>query len=524
MKNSNIFIFILFKLSLSYAFILLFNIFKINTFLLFPLEYIPKKNYKFFNDNNNNLLTPELIMQQIFYKNLITKIEIGTPPITVNIFIKNNDDQFYFASINPSQLSKVPKEDSDFYNFIEQDMYNESLSSSYKKEGCKEVSHMIYHYSEICYAKERLIFNNNNNNLIEKEIYIKLVKNEDENIPGYIGLLYNNSYFQETKSFITLLRGNNLINNYYYFISFDEINPLENKIKAQLIIGGLPHDIFPDKYSIDNYQYTNSYISSFIPAKWRISLDKICLNDNIDNHLITNKLITLSYDIYHIIGTYEIHNIIKNTFMNKLIEENKCFYSNFSQNIHGISNISFYYCKIITKNILYENLNNIKFYSMELDYTFELTKDELFYIKDDYIYLNIIFDENENIYWTLGQIFTTKYSFVFNTDQKQIGFYKNINIKNNNDNNDISNNNYNLQIIICFIVCILFFVCLGIFLGRKIFGWRRKIIANELIEELDYEYKIENNEIKHNVLESKYKSIGNKNKNLFFEMKNKYTE
>ena len=35
----------------------------------------------------------------------------------------------------------------------------------------------------------------------------------------------------------------------------------------------------------------------------------------------------------------------------------------------------------------------------------------------------------------------------------------------------------------------LIFTIVGLVLGKKIFGWRRKIIANELTDELDYEYK-----------------------------------
>ena len=124
----------------------------------------------------------------------------------------------------------------------------------------------------------------------------------------------------------------------------------------------------------------------------------------------------------------------------------------------------------------------------------------------------------------MGQIFTTKYHFVFNTDQKQIGLYTKVNIDKTNDK-VTEKNSYNILIIIVFIICIIIFICIGIFIGRKIFGWNRKVIANEIIEELDYEYKIgKNNDIEPNIKESKYKSIGNKDKNLFFEMKNKVSE
>ena len=175
------------------------------------------------------------------------------------------------------------------------------------------------------------------------------------------------------------------------------------------------------------------------------------------------------------------------------------------------------------KDILYEKINNIKFYSMKLEFTFELTKEELFYIKDDYIYLNIFFSDVVNTCWIMGQIFTSKYNFVFNVDHKQICFYKSIFI-NNSDDNNITNKNNNNLVVFLFLISFFIFTLLGIIIGRKIFGWRRKIIANEIIEELNYEYRIENNEIKNNSIKSKYKSIENKDKYLLFEMKDKYSK
>ena len=120
----------------------------------------------------------------------------------------------------------------------------------------------------------------------------------------------------------------------------------------------------------------------------------------------------------------------------------------------------------------------------------------------------------------MGQIFTTKYQFIYNTNLKQIGFYNTINLGVNEDKKDRKTS---FLVVILFALCIFIFTILGIFIGKKIFWWRRKVIVNELIEELNYEYKIENNEIKSNITESKYKSIGNKN-NLLFEMKNKFSE
>ena len=256
----------------------------------------------------------------------------------------------------------------------------------------------------------------------------------------------------------------------------------------------------------------------YVFEAWRIRLDKIYI-EGIPN-VFQNNVITLAYEFYHIIGTYELLNTLKMRFLNRLVEEKKCFLDKFPQNIYTFYNMTFYYCDISTKDFLYSNIPSIKFFSFDLSYIFELTKEELFYIKDNYIYFNILFCQNSFNFWIMGQLFTTKYNFVFNTDNKRIGFYHSINSGiPKNSQKPIKKKNNNVLIVFMIIIAVLF-TCIGLFLGRKIFGLRRKIIVNELIEEQNYEYKT-HNKINSNEIESNYKPIG-KNKEGFFEMTKKF--
>ena len=234
-----------------------------------------------------------------------------------------------------------------------------------------------------------------------------------------------------------------------------------------------------------------------------------------NNYSFLTTITSFSYKIYHIIGTNEFHYKIKNIFLNKLIKEQKCFRGNFTQDIYIPNIIIFYYCDISTKDILYKNLNSINFNSIDLDYKFELKKEDLFYIKDNYIYLNIVFSTKDFGFWILGQLFLTKYNFVFNSDKKEIGFYNLNNISNLN-----TNKSNKLLIIIIIIIISLVFTCIGIIIGRKIYGIKRKIIVNELIEEQNYDYRINKDS---NNIESNYKPIGN-NKNNIFEISKKFSE
>ena len=121
---------------------------------------------------------------------------------------------------------------------------------------------------------------------------------------------------------------------------------------------------------------------------------------------------------------------------------------------------------------------------------------------DDRLYFQIIFEKNNNnIIWKLGEPFTSLYKFVFNQEQKTIGFYNPLlkknpnskfdfdNIEKNNtyiNNNDGSNST--MKNILNFIQKFLFIlVCIFIifYIFRKI-CIKRKIRANELIENFDY--------------------------------------
>lgn len=488
MVNNNLMSCLLFKLIYSYILLLILNIdnYFIYTYLTFPLDYLSDKNYKFIKDNNINK-SPEEIVQEIYYKHLITKLEIGTPSQNPSLLIETNSENFYLTSING--LTKK----SQFYQFTDNEYYNELLSKTYVNITCEKSN---YRYTLKCQSDDTIIFNLNKTNY-NKEFQFRLVKDLDDEIPGHIGLLFNDSLYQYTKGFITELKAAKLIDNYYWFFNFDKFSPLEKMMKGQFVIGGLPHEIYPQKYSIDDFETTSSAEVSLATRAWRLNLNKIYIDNEQDKTIeVKNKVMTFKYEIYNIIANMEFKFIIRDLFIDELMLENKCFIGNFPQNIYNSYNLTFYYCHKSVKDIIYERLPNLKFTSVELDYIFELTKEELFYEKDDYIYLMILFCNFEsNTLWLMGQIFTSKYNFVFNVDKKQIGFYKKVNnittididIDINNENKSFLSNTFVIIIIIIGVALIFTFV--GIFIGKKIYGWRRKILANELTDELDYDYK-----------------------------------
>ena len=148
-------------------------------------------------------------------------------------------------------------------------------------------------------------------------------------------------------------------------------------------------------------------------------------------------------------------------------------------------NISFFYCENngnITDE-LKKRILPIKLFANEFNnYTFEITPEDILLTKGKYILIKIVFPEF-NYKWTLGKPFSLKYKFIFNPHIKQIGFYVN-----SEDNNKNKGNNFwkYFLYILLIIVLIAIFVVVGIILGKRIYGLKRKKRANEMDD--DYEY------------------------------------
>ena len=120
--------------------------------------------------------------------------------------------------------------------------------------------------------------------------------------------------------------------------------------------------------------------------------------------------------------------------------------------------------------------------------------------------------KTNNQIWKLGKPFVKKYYFAFDQDNKKIlsyGLFKNNN--NENDNNNNNNNNIGIKILIYASIAILgiLVVILGIFLGKKIFGKKKKKKANELEDNINEDNNNSINENnKENISDNDYNKMG----------------
>ena len=302
--------------------------------------------------------------------------------------------------------------------------------------------------------------NKNNNNNGNK-------KNENENFVG------NGLFKEESANLITQLKKRDKINSYVFSIKYT------NDDNGEIIIGDLPHEYSPNKYSSQNYFFATVSITKEPPFNWHFTYDK-CLYG--EEEVDKSNMVKLSIDFGFIKG---------NSFLKKNLEKN--FFAMNNCNKKQINDYDIFYC---TKDAL-KNFKPIIF-KLQSKYcptitnaNFEFTADDLF-IKDnndnDKYYFQIIFNTDGLFHnWVFGKPLFKKYQMVFDQDKKTYGFYleNNFNIINTLPNN-IANTSTKISWIL---VVFLLIVSLGLLyaLHKLLPKIPRKLKANELEENFSYE-------------------------------------
>ena len=365
-------------------------------------------------------------------------------------------------------------------------------------------------YSEIfSYLNTTLIKENNNNNYETSELI--LVKdnntkylNQEKCLSLGMGQFQRAFINPEPPQFIDDLYNKRKIDRRFWTLKFtDNYNGL-------LIIGNKPHEYENNtiKYYEDNYTqiYSESFLIYF--RIWEIKMKEIYFYNSSKDRIIVNtnnNKFTLLYNFGFIIGSNQYKELIYDNYFEPLINKKICELELSEKTIYNITNYfvntnGSYFMFICKKDKMKNYINNfptLYFSHIDYNYIFELTYKELFMNIDNYYYFMIIFPYN-NIYnelssqsWYMGLPFLRQYQFIFNSNERTIGFYKTKNFveSENQKINDKKSNNiwiYFLQILI-----IIILVVSGIYIGMQI-NKQRKKRANELKDD-DYDYTEENN-------------------------------
>ena len=267
------------------------------------------------------------------------------------------------------------------------------------------------------------------------------------------------------------------INSYYFSYIYDSKN--DDKLNYIFDIDIKNNEkkytfIKASSYSKDNRQY----------LVWGLDFGSLKLN----NHAIYEKQFRaeLNINLGCIIGS----SSFKDTF-DSLLEKNNI--DAFIQNYDNEYDIY-----IFNKKSDYNKLKNItlSFFHKSLDYNFTLNYQDLFYEKDEQFYFLIIFNNNQEDFWEFGAPFLRKYNFIYNQDNKFMGFIKDNKAEEFNGKTNTGNNNNKTKIIlvIALIVILVIIVTLffGFLIGKKMYKVRKNK-TNELLELYDYNSKNDTN-------------------------------
>ena len=411
-------------------------------------------------------------LDELDHTYLSSIIEIGSSSYPLKTFFNSDSSNFYTSSNCHINTTLDLSYKSNFY-------YNRYNSESF--QNLTDFNKYYESNTHSCFALE--------NFKIQQKQYnqLKFILNKDttEDLLDqnclYIGLLMTNpntdSDFKDY-NFIDQLKQKNYIDKYTWSLIFENNNILENKQK--LIIGGYPHELFPEKYHSSQLKKTYSLFNKNM-MKWELQFEKItCKNENGNIFNSEYSKVTLNPFILYIKGSEDLLSFLLTNFFEKYVTQKIC-------HLYDIDYYTAIYCD--KNNFQIEKFPNLNLVSKDLDFVFELNYTDLFKEKDEKYYFLIVFDEyyDKNT-WVFGNIFFRKYQLIFDTDSKMIGFYDTNLEKKEEKNNEKTNLSIWFWIGIIILAC-LCFTGLGLYLGRNYFA---KIIKKKRANELDEDYEYSN--------------------------------
>ena len=504
---------LLFIMSFDLYILLLFCLFSVFQFTInsHNVIYIPfrtknlrfdyeDEDYEYIEQNYNKNVTPHSFLNRWFYNGLYSYFQLGTPYHSMTIFFDFEDSNFYIGNCNDMKAS--------LSYFMTKEIFTNSKSFNQKDLEDKNNNYTLGNEYFEFYDKS-----NFQSNIYINQEYDGLNFLYDDSaklkICGKIGLNINkNNNLKINTNVIEQLKKKKIISKYIWTLDYQSLS------QGVITIGTEPH-FYESKKNFYS-QYKTIYIDlNNINQKdnqnfWKFKFDSIYVNQT-DIYNFKNTNVELLIDRGLIIGTEEYKNYIEKNYFNKLISDGICFKESAKLDSNNKDEYIIFYCdkqkfggeiSNLKKDKPYYKFNDLFFNHKGFEYDFKLYKDILFEVFDDRIYFQIIFEKNNiNTIWKLGEPFTSLYKFVFNQEQKTIGFYNPLLKKipnsefdfdfSENNNTYINNKNESIstmKIVLSFIQKFVFIlVCLFIifYISRKL-CMKRKIRASELIENYDY--------------------------------------
>ena len=412
------------------------------------------------------------IVLKYLYKDIFVKFLVGSPPQKIHLSACLGEYSTFIASKEVEEFDEAT--------------FNKNISQTYEAINQEPDSFFFQTYRKAIKSKDNWIIEETNTKI--NNLNFNLATELDGNNfycsycevmtqPGILGLLVAQvKNFEENitdLNFIDQLKEKNLISSYDFFFNF------ENPKSGNIIIGSKPDEIEKEKYNELNYVIMKTS-SSNGDIDWSIKFDQVYYGEKKMKQI---KPMILRIEFGMITGYYEWEYMLINEFFSKYITSKICF----KENINDLgSYLHYFYCN---KNVDLSEFKPFHFIINEFNYSFTLTKDDLFLdVGDKYLFLMSFGGFGDLI---LGYPFLKKYQVIFNQNTKTVGFYL-------NNNDEKSSFTFILRkYIIIIIILSLILGCL-IFIAFR-FYWKskkNKKNATELLDEqFNDSYKTEENKI-----------------------------
>ena len=394
-----------------------------------------------------------LIVPLYSTKNIINSYSV----LDILDFFKNNRKYSYIEIGQPSQRFQIIFISTDSNNIIKGETpYSDSfynLNISKTKQFDYEPNELNYFY-----LKDLISFDTYYKNLLMPFIYYNSTINQEKNY-GIVGLAYPMKS-EEENNLILQLKKLKAINKAIFYFNYTKDN------QVFLNIGSEPYEI-DDSYTknpiimkidpILDYEVKTGKIRKY---NWNLNISRIFyfrklpFQTEIDPYVEISRMKTRKINFFQALlvpeddlikGPFEYMEAIEENFFDDLISDNICTKISFE-------NKYYYFCKKEYKGLIKNTFPTIYFYQPDINYMFELTYDDLFFEKDNYLFFGIYFDKFQiEVFmgafiseWTFGKIFLKKYCFAFDLENKKLYFYKKNKIeKTKNKTEDKKNENEN---------------------------------------------------------------------------------
>ena len=432
------------------------DIFSLFIFLMSLIHSIQQSSFIALNisrEINLDSLNSTSFYNKMEINNLITNISIGTPKQNFSILLSMRLSSLVITS-TLSSFNNLTKK----YNLNDSSTFHSNNFSDNYRFGYDEFKKGILSRENFEFS----LINLNKLNFI-------LATEEHSGNSGVLGLNINfDRDHLDDYSLLKQLKDRNLISSYIYsFVFENNDNPLVLS-KGNLIIGGYPHDFKPDLYKKEKYYEIKCNFNFFIYNQyWEIKHLIFFYGNNDENEFTEDLYTKIDFSYTFILASNKFKKFISELFTKYY--GNKCVLN--KGRLH-----QYFLCD---KNININKLKNINIFYGKNNFTFVLTPSDLFTLYDDKLFYLICFSNSQSVNeWSLGSIFLKKYPLVFDQQRKVIGYYA--------DKEKIYDNT-KTYLKILLLISVIIIIVLIFFIINHSFYFKRKVRANELEENVDYQ-------------------------------------